>query len=61
MSNTAVINPVALVGGCIVGLVEAASWVCQETEEDKKAVTEYREARKRELLGKIDDESCTIR
>jgi hypothetical protein len=51
MSNTAVINPVALVGGCIVGLVEAASWVCQETTEDKKAVTEYREARKRELLG----------
>ena len=40
MSNTAVINPVALVGGCIVGLVEAASWVCQETAEDKKAVTE---------------------
>ena len=35
-----------------VGLVAAVSWVCQETDEDRKAVDEYREARKQELLKK---------
>jgi len=52
MSNTAVVNPVAPVGDSIVGLVAAVSWVCKETDEDKKTVAEYREARKRELLKK---------
>lgn len=61
MSNTTVVAPVAvaaggvgiaaaLVGGCIVGLVAAASWVCQETEEDRKAVAEYHQSRRKELL-----------
>lgn len=61
MSNTAVVTPVAaataggggivmLVGGCILGLAAAAAWVCKETEEDRKAVEEYRAARQRDLL-----------
>jgi hypothetical protein len=50
MSNTAVVNPVAAIGDCIVGLVAAATWVCQVTDEDRKAVNEYQDARKREQL-----------
>jgi len=50
MSNTAAVNPVASIGDCIDGLVSAASWVCQVTDEDQKAVNKYQEARKRELL-----------
>lgn len=63
MSNTGIVDPVAaaadgvciaaeLVGDCIVELAAAASWLCQETEKDRKAVTKYREAKRRELLGK---------
>lgn len=60
MSNTAVVTPVAavggagiaaaVIGGCILGLAAAASWVCRETDDDRKAITEYREARRREFL-----------
>jgi len=61
MSNTAVVTPVAdstggagiaatMIGGCILGIAAAAVWLSQETEQDRKAVEEYREARRRELL-----------
>ena len=62
MSNTAVIQSVsdaaedvsraacAMIGGCVVGIAVAADWLGQETEQDRKAVDEYREARRRELL-----------
>lgn len=61
MSNTAVVSSVnessgngsvgeSVIGGCILGIASVAAWLCQETDEDRKAVSEYREARRRELL-----------
>jgi hypothetical protein len=55
MSNTAVVTPVAgitttIIGRGMRGIAAVATWLCQETEQDRKAGEEYREARRRELL-----------
>jgi hypothetical protein len=61
MSNSSVVTPVdirdyglgeILIGACFWGVKEAVYWACQETDEDRKAVAEYKEAKLRELLAK---------